>query len=92
MTIEVTDMGRCSCKAYEIKYIEIIRLTPKDIAIKERETYYITKASRLSCMFVETIPLFIDNFKSKEGNSVLEKFAVFQDIFCDPSVILYFIL
>ena len=56
--IEVSNMRRCSGKANKLRYIYTIRGTLRDIAIKDRKlTISKLKSSRLSYIFVETIPL-----------------------------------
>ena len=71
-------MRRCSSKANKLKYVHTIRGAPRDIAIKEREIYYIKiKIIPFIIYFVETIPLFIE-FKSKKDASVSVEFALFS--------------
>ena len=50
-------MRRCSEKANNLRYINTIRVTPRDIAIKEREITIISKpkSSRLSYIFVQKL-------------------------------------
>ena len=66
-------MRRCSGKANKLRYIYTIRGTMKDIAIKERKIYPV-----YHIVFVETISLWIDKFKSKKAASVSEALALFS--------------
>ena len=70
-------MRRCSGKANKLRYINTIRETQRDIAIKEWKINNIKKkSSRLSYIFVETVSLRIDKFQSEKAASVSEALAL----------------
>ena len=70
-------MSGCSSKANKLRYIHIIRGTPRDIAIKAWEINYVKiKIALFIIYFIENIPLFTDKFKSKKGASVSEDFSL----------------
>ena len=75
VTVEVTNVSRCSSETNKLRYIHSIRGTPRDIAINEREINNI-KIVPFSSILTETVPLDMDQFKSKHGASISEELAL----------------
>ena len=75
-TAEVTYARRCSSETIKLRYGHSIGVTSRDIVVEERLINYIKiKIVPFIIILVETVPLDIDNFKSKDGASVSEKYS-----------------
>ena len=78
-TIEAAYVRRCSSETNKLKYVNTIWCTSREVSINKREINKIKiKISRLSWILVETVPLEMDRFKSKNGASVSEELALFN--------------
>ena len=77
MSVEVSNMARCSSKTNELRDKDSIGCRARHITIKNRKlTILKSKSSCLSLILVETISLEIDKCKSKNVALVSEVLAL----------------
>ena len=70
-TVEVTYSRRCSSETNKLRYVHTIGGTSRHIAVEKRDINYIKiKIVPFIKILVQTIPLYIDKFKSKNGVSI----------------------